>query len=115
MVSNLSITHIEHWLERLIAVIAIVGLCACDRNGPSIDNIKAGGELRVALVSMPHTYYLDPKGIQGFDYELLQAFCDELGITLTLSLVDNREQARLLLAGRKVHLAAGLILSLIHI
>lgn len=82
---------------------------ACDGHGPSIDALRAGGELRVALVSVPHTYYLEPEGILGFDYDLLRAFCDELGIRLKVTLVASRALATKLVAEKKVHLAAGLL------
>lgn len=86
-----------------------VSLLACERHGPSIDALRAGGELRVALVSVPHTYFLEPEGILGFDYDLLRAFCDKLGIRLKVKLVASRALATQLVKEKKVHLAAGLL------
>lgn len=84
-------------------------LCACESGGPSTEALRTGGELRVALVSIPHTYYLEPDGIQGFDYDLLREFCASLGIKLTVSMVETRSQAEELVIEQKVHLAAGLL------
>ncbi len=84
-------------------------LAACERAGPSIDALRAGGELRVALVSVPHTYFLEPDGILGFDYDLLRAFCDTLGIHLKVKFVASRALAIELVEDKKVHLAAGLL------
>lgn len=84
-------------------------LIACERHGPSIDALRAGGELRVALVSVPHTYFLEPEGVLGFDYDLLRAFCDRLGIRLKARFVSSRALAMELVEDKKVHLAAGLL------
>lgn len=96
-------------LLRWILCGLIICLTACDTRGPTIETLRAGGELRVALVSVPHTYYLEPDGILGFDYELLRAFCDELDIRLKVTLVPSRALAANLVAKKKVHLAAGLL------
>ncbi|MDP6183648.1 MAG: transporter substrate-binding domain-containing protein, partial [Gammaproteobacteria bacterium] len=94
---------------RLLVFVALLGLAACDGRSPSIKTLQAAGELRVALVSVPHTYYLESEGILGFDYELLREFCRALGVRLVVTMVDTRQQAKMLVAKRKVHLAAGLI------
>ncbi len=96
--------------RRVCGLGLLVGaLVACERHGPSIDALRAGGELRVALVAVPHTYFLEPEGILGFDYELLRALCDELGIRLNVTLVASRALATKLVEDKKVHLAAGLL------
>jgi len=89
--------------------VLFASLIACERHGPSVAALRAGGELRVALVSVPHTYFLEPDGILGFDYDLLRAFCDELGIRLKVRLVASRALAMKLVEEKEVHLAAGLL------
>jgi peptidoglycan lytic transglycosylase F len=92
-----------------MVLVAVLGLGACENRGPSLETLRAAGELRVALVSVPHTYYLEPEGILGFDYELLRDFSRNLGVRLAVTMVDNRAQAKAMVARRRVHLAAGLI------
>jgi membrane-bound lytic murein transglycosylase F len=96
-------------IVRVLLLLYSLLLTACSDRGPSIDALRAGGELRVALVSVPHTYFLEPDGILGFDYDLLRAFCAEQGIRLKVTLVETRAEATDLVARRKVHLAAGLV------
>jgi len=95
--------------RNVIVLLGVLSLCACDNRGPSIESVRAAGELRVALVSVPHTYYLAPDGILGFDYDLLRKFCATLGVRLALTMVETRAQAQNLVRQRKVHLGAGLI------
>ncbi len=97
------------FIKRALVLGVLILLGACESRGPSIEALRAGGELRVALVSVPHTYYLDPGGIFGFDYDLLREFCAHHDIRLRVAMVENRAQAKELLIKRKVHLAAGLI------
>ena len=97
------------FISRAFLLGILTLLCASESRGPSIEDLRAGGELRVALVSVPHTYSLEPGGILGFDYDLLREFCAINNLRLRVSMVDNRAQAKDLLIERKVHLAAGLI------
>lgn len=99
----------RHLAQPLLLFIVSIVLVACDSRGPSLEMLRASGELRVALVSEPHTYYLEPEGILGFDYELLSEFCRALGVRLAVTMVATRELAKTMVAERKVHLAAGLI------
>jgi len=97
------------YLKRISLVGIILILCACESGGPSVDAIRADGELRVALASIPPTYSLESGEILGFDYDLLREFCTNLGVLLKVTMVDTRVQAKALVVERKVHLAAGLI------
>jgi len=99
----------RNFIPTAITLSLLLLLSGCDPHGPSIEMLRAGGELRVALVSAPHTYYLDPGGTLGFDYDLLRAFCKKHELKLDVTIVKNRLQAKDLLIKRKVHLAAGLI------
>lgn len=82
---------------------------ACENRGVSVEALQAIGELRVALVSIPHTYYLNRDGIHGYDYALLREFCRRLDIELIPVFVDSRAEAIQLVAENKVHISAGLL------
>ena len=97
------------YVRRICVATLMITLCACESGGLSVDAIRAGGELHVALVSVPPTYHLERGEIVGFDYDLLREFCMNLGVRLKITTVDTRVQAKALVADRKVHLAAGLI------
>jgi membrane-bound lytic murein transglycosylase F len=93
---------------QLFKLLLIFTLGGCDGRGPTIESLRAGGVLRVALVSGPHNYRVHPDELVGFDVDLLRGFCALHGLRLEVDHVATRTQAVRLLTFRKVHLAAGL-------
>lgn len=94
---------------RTVLVGLLLLTAGCSERAPNLDRIRSMGEFRVALVSGPHTYSLQARGLRGFDYDLLKAFSVRHGLKLKLTPVDTASEALNLIVNRDVHFAAGLI------
>lgn len=90
-----------------IAVAAVLGTCS---SSPALlDQILENGELRVVTRDSPVAYVIGPDGPSGPEFDLVQAFADELGVTLFIETVDSvSEIVPRLLSGRAHMAAAGL-------
>ncbi|WP_028079838.1 membrane-bound lytic murein transglycosylase MltF [Solimonas soli] len=77
-----------HWarlalLCGLFALFAVLGTCSPRHS--TLDEVRTLGVLRVATINSPTVYYIGPDGHPiGFEYDLLKAFTDRLGIQLEL-------------------------------
>lgn len=81
-------------------------LAAC-RPGPSdLEQVRAIGELRVATMNGPTTYYFGAEGPTGFEYELVRGFAGTLGVSLRLVVPPTFDRLLPLVRARKVHFAA---------
>ena len=90
-----------------IAVAALLGTCS---SPPALlDQILEIGELRVVTRDSPSSYVIGPDGPSGPEFDLVQAFSDELGVALILeSVVSVSEIVPRLLSGKAHMAAAGL-------
>ncbi len=90
-----------------IAVAALLGTCS---SPPALlDQILEIGELRVVTRDSPSSYVIGPDGPSGPEFDLVQAFADELGVALILeSVVSVSEIVPRLLSGKAHMAAAGL-------
>ena len=90
-----------------IAVAALLGTCS---SPPALlDQILEIGELRVVTRDSPSSYVIGPDGPSGPEFDLVQAFADELGVALILeSVVSVSEIVPRLLSGNAHMAAAGL-------
>ena len=62
-----------------------------------LDEILASGKL-VALTDFSSSSYFIFKGVpMGFEYELLQRFCDEIGVDLSIRIVNDMDSVIYLL------------------
>lgn len=59
---------------------------------PALQQIKQAGILVVITRNTPSTYFQDRNGATGFEFELAQAFAEQLGVELQVISVDNIEQ-----------------------
>lgn len=60
-------------------------LLVLDRSpAPDVSHIQQSGVLRVLTIEGPTTYYQTPDGPSGFEYDLLTAFTERLGVELHL-------------------------------
>ncbi len=87
-----------------IAVAALLGTCS---SPPALlDQVLEIGELRVVTRDSPSSYVIGPDGPSGPEFDLVQAFADELGVALIIEPVTSvSEIVPRLLSGR-VHMAA---------
>lgn len=87
-----------------IAVAALLGTCSSPP--PLLDQILEKGELRVITRDSPSSYVISPDGPSGPEFDLVQEFADELGVTLVLESVDSVSEIVPRLLSGKSHLAA---------
>ena len=88
------------------AILAGLALAGCDSAPDGLEQLRARGQLRVATVNEPTSYYLGAHGPQGFEYRLAHAFAESLGLQLVIIPVRDRGSLRDLLAEGRVDIAA---------
>ncbi|MBR9866678.1 MAG: membrane-bound lytic murein transglycosylase MltF [Oceanospirillales bacterium] len=100
--------HVKELLFLLISASLFIALYLFNQSNHSqIDAIKKTGILRVATRNTPTTYYQDNNGKPtGFEYELLKAFADYLGVELELIIPDTFGEIFTLVQNRSAHIAA---------
>lgn len=83
---------------RHIELLAIVGLIAfatvkyyVHPQSQTLDQVVANGQLRVLITDEPDSLYVFNKQNFGFEYELLEHFAEEVGVTLHLEVVPFGE------------------------
>jgi len=83
---------------------ALIGTCS---SPPSIlEQVLETGELRVVTRDSPTSYTIGPNGPSGPEYDLVQAFADELGVTLVMEPVDSISEILPKLLSGEAHMAA---------
>lgn len=97
----------------LIGCFLLTGLFSANCDSPIVRNdleaIKARGELVVITRNSPTCYYVGPHGPAGFEYDLVKAFADHLGVRLRPLIID--EEADMIAAlrdGKADIIAAGM-------
>jgi membrane-bound lytic murein transglycosylase F len=87
-----------------LAAVAITGCSS--REPPLLEQIQKRGELRVATLNAPTSYYLGTHGPEGLEYALASRFAAGLGVRLRLVTAADREGLRAALADGRADLAA---------
>ncbi len=91
-------------LLTIIVVAALIGTCS---SPPDIlDQVVETGELRVVTRSSPTTYSISPDGPTGPEYDLVQAFAEELGVALVIQSVDSVSEILPIVLSGEAHMAA---------
>jgi membrane-bound lytic murein transglycosylase F len=85
--------------------VVLLALAGCGRGG-ALEEIRERGELRVATLNGPTTYYIGPEGPEGPEYALAERFAAELGVKLTLVVEADRQGLRNALKDTRADLAA---------
>lgn len=92
---------------RLLLVVSISALLAtCSSPPPLLDQVIETGELRVVTRDSPTAYVIGPDGPSGPEYDLVQAFADELGVMLVVETVQSVSEVIPYLMSGDAHLAA---------
>ncbi|MEO1937320.1 MAG: membrane-bound lytic murein transglycosylase MltF [Sulfurimonas sp.] len=71
-----------------------------------LHKIKKSKELHVVLLNAPSTYYIGNEGPQGFEYDLLKAYADYLGVRLKITPAHTVKEALQLSKNKEVHITS---------
>lgn len=71
-----------------------------------LDNIKKNKVLNVVLLNAPSTYYIGTEGAQGFEYDLLKAYADSLGVELNITPANTIKEAIELSRNPDIHITS---------
>jgi membrane-bound lytic murein transglycosylase F len=94
--------YLRHLLYIVIA--ALLGTCS---SPPSLlQQVLEVGELRVVTRDSPTSYIDGPNGPSGPEFDLVQAFADELGVTLVIEPVESISEILPRLLSGEAHMAA---------
>ncbi|NCF14706.1 MAG: membrane-bound lytic murein transglycosylase MltF [Gammaproteobacteria bacterium] len=92
---------------RLLLIITLAGLIGtCSSPPPLLDQVLDTGELRVVTRNSPTSYTISPDGPTGPEFDLVQAFADELGVELVVQSVESVSEILPLLLSGEAHMAA---------
>lgn len=69
-----------------------------------LDEIKEQKILNVALLNSPSTYYIGPDGPKGFEYDLLDAYSQYLGVELNITVANTTKEALELSKNSNIHI-----------
>jgi len=92
---------------RLIVIFTLAGLIGtCSSPPPLLDQVLETGELRVVTRDSPTSYTISPDGPSGPEFDLAQAFADELGVALVIEPVASVSEILPKLLSGEAHMAA---------
>ncbi|MBN1007633.1 membrane-bound lytic murein transglycosylase MltF [Amphritea pacifica] len=105
---RINLFHAKELLFLLISVSLFAALLLYNQSHHTqLDSIQKNGTLRVATRNTSTTYYQDNNGNPtGFEYELLKAFAEYLGVELELIIPDTFGEVFTLVQNRSAHIAA---------
>ena len=100
-------SHSFYYLAFFISICSIIWLSSkfsASKNS-QLNAIIKNGELRVSITDSSDTYYLSKNSPSGFEYELVSAFADSLGVKLKLKIHDSSQQLSQDLESRDSHIS----------
>ena len=92
--------------RRLLLLLAGAAILTGSIRPYLIDQIKDSGTLTVVTRNSPTAYFEDRSGPAGFEYDLINAFADYLGVKLNLIIVNNLHDAMDVLLNGDAQIAA---------
>jgi membrane-bound lytic murein transglycosylase F len=90
----------------LLTITLAFLLGTCSSPPPLLDQVLETGELRVVTRNSPTSYTISPDGPTGPEYDLVQAFADNLGVALVILSVDSVSEILPKLLSGEAHMAA---------
>lgn len=94
-------------LPALLLMAACSLASGCDSaNDTRLGAVQRSGELVVLTRNSPTTYYEGPDGPTGFEYDLVRAFAESLGVTLTIKTANRFNDILPMIARGQADLAA---------
>lgn len=108
---NLLYTTHHKWrrLAVLVLIFLVISLVALSQHitrSNHLSTIKKRGVIKALTRNTPTTFYEGASGKTGFEYELLNAFADYLGVDLTLNTDKDVNLITPLLLGKSIDLSA---------
>lgn len=71
-----------------------------------LDTIKRKKQLNVVLLNAPSAYYIGTDGPQGFEYDLLNAYAQHLGVDLNITTANTIKEAIELSKNPNIHITS---------
>ncbi len=87
-----------------MGVVAILAMTSSQRS--HLNQVMDSGVLRIITRNSPATYFQDRNQISGFEYELAQAFADELGVRLEVEIAESLQDLITKVETGRVNIAA---------
>lgn len=92
---------------RIVTIATIAALIGtCSSPPPILDQVLETGELRVVTRDSPTAYTIGPNGPSGPEFDLVQAFADDLGVALIIEPVASISEVLPKLISGDAHMAA---------
>ncbi len=93
-------------MRYILFILTTFMLLACSRPTPILEQIRQNGELLVITRNSPTTYYEGAEGLTGLEYDLVQLFAKELGVTARFIIPESFTDILPAISHREAHLAA---------
>lgn len=96
--------RLSGWRSVLLMLL-VLALSACTGDA-YIERIQDEGKLVVVTRNAPTTYYVGRDGATGFEYDLVSAFAEHLGVEVELVVRDNPGEILAMIAAGEADIAA---------
>jgi len=92
---------------RLLLIIVLASLIGtCSSPPPILEQVLETGELRVVTRNSPTSYSVSPDGPTGPEFDLAQAFAEDLDVSLVILSVNSVSEILPMLLSGEAHMAA---------